>query len=715
MSMVESMNRSFYRDNENVLQALEYIDSSDYNDWIKIGMALKNSGIPCSVWEDWSRFCKKFKEGKCEEKWKTFNREDGNMVRAGTIIKMAQERGFKLYEDTPLDWDSEIDDDYTPKLTRPAPPTPVQTAITFLETLYKPDDIVGYTANKNDILLSDGKYRPATNGRFDRTAGELIAELKAHPDDIAAAIGGYNENCGGWIRMNPMDGQGGKDENVVAFRYALVECDDIPIKEQEEKYLKYNLPIATLVYSGGKSVHAVVRIDAKDAKEYEDRVKFLYDYLKENGVPVDGNNKNPSRSTRLPGLKRGDKMQELLGINLGKASWDEWYDFVTGVDDDFFEIVESPDEYEDIQLAEELIKSITRKGQKMMFSGDSKGGKTFGLIELAVCIVNGKKWLGNFSCVSGNVLYINLEVMESSFRKRVQEVQKAMGIHDPVKFDICNLRGKWKKKEPLTLEALVPTIERKCRYKHYDAVIVDPIYKVNGGSENDADSIKKLCDAIDRIAETGATVIFVHHHTKGAQSSKKAMDRGSGSSVFARDVDTLVDMTELQVPEEMEDYDKKRDGIPCRLEFVLRDFEPIDPVNVWFKYPIHLPDTTGILKRAKIYDPSKYNPKQDNPYNDPWEEKKEQFDKAFNSCIPEEDGSVLLNNIVPMIGRNITPETVKTWVKRFNDDYVFVPGKRGTPAKIYERVPFEEEKKKQEEILKEEEKEKKAGKKKKNK
>ena len=56
--------------------------------------------------------------------------------------------------------------------------------------------------------------------------------------------------------MNPLDGKGQADKNVVAFRYVLIESDTLPKEEQERFYRKYELPIACLVDSAGKSVHA---------------------------------------------------------------------------------------------------------------------------------------------------------------------------------------------------------------------------------------------------------------------------------------------------------------------------------------------------------------------------------------------------------------------------------------------------------------------------
>ena len=40
-------------------------------------------------------------------------------------------------------------------------------------------------------------------------------------------------------------------------------------------------------------------------------------------------------------------------------------------------------------------------------------------------------------------------------------------------------------------------------------------------------------------------MIYCHHHSKGAQGGKRSMDRASGSGVFARDPDAMLDMTEL--------------------------------------------------------------------------------------------------------------------------------------------------------------------------
>ncbi|MCD8021497.1 MAG: DNA primase, partial [Lachnospiraceae bacterium] len=203
-----------------------------------------------------------------------------------------------------------------------APPdawNPTFDLITYLEVLFDADDRVGYVTN--DVWQDgDGRWFPS-KGVYDRTAGELIASLKKHPDDMGATVGDWKQPAGAWIRFNPLDGDGVKNDNVTKFRFALVESDSLPVAEQDILFRQLELPIAALVHSGGKSLHAIVHIDAKDYEEYRSRVEFLYDFLEKNGVSIDKQNRNPSRLSRMPGVTRNGNRQYLVATNIGRKSW----------------------------------------------------------------------------------------------------------------------------------------------------------------------------------------------------------------------------------------------------------------------------------------------------------------------------------------------------------------------------------------------------------
>lgn len=295
----------------NILSALKAIDPSEvsYQEWINVGMALQNEGYDCIVWDEWSRNDRRYHPGECERKWRTFHGA-AVPITGATVVQMAKDRGWTPYgEDGVLDWNDSIMEDgdgYTPYA---APDTwhPVDELITYLETLFEPDDYVGYVTG--DVWQdSEGRWFPS-KGVFDRTAGELIAALKKHPDDIGAAVGDWKPDVGAWIRFNPVDGEGVKNDNIVKFKYALVESDTMPIADQDAMYRKLELPIACLVHSGGKSLHAIVRVDAEDYDEYRKRVEFLYDFLDKNGVHVDKGMPVTEEQKKLT-----DIAEELYGI-----------------------------------------------------------------------------------------------------------------------------------------------------------------------------------------------------------------------------------------------------------------------------------------------------------------------------------------------------------------------------------------------------------------
>ena len=162
---------------------------------------------------------------------------------------------------------------------------------------------------------------------------------------------------------------------------------------------------------------------------------------------------------------------------------------------------------------------------------------------------------------------------------------------------VWNLRGK-----SLTLDRLAPRIVRRASKMASPpiAIVIDPIYKVMTGDENSASDMGAFCNLFDYIArETGAAVIYCHHQSKGAQGFKTAMDRASGSGVFARDPDAMLDVSELVLDEDGEQM-PEADGTPFEATWITREFRPPATQKVWFRYPVHVIDESGALDRAGV-------------------------------------------------------------------------------------------------------------------
>lgn len=134
-----------------------------------------------------------------------------------------------------------------------------------------------------------------------------------------------DQGNGTFIRVNPMKLGGFGDADVAAFRHCLLECDKASLEAQWGAILASRLPVSVAVHSGGRSIHAWVRVDAATADEFRERAKIAADALDEwEGIQVDRAVLNPSRLSRLAGRPRGGAVQHLLGVNLGLECWDDW-------------------------------------------------------------------------------------------------------------------------------------------------------------------------------------------------------------------------------------------------------------------------------------------------------------------------------------------------------------------------------------------------------
>lgn len=604
-------------DKLNLEEILEYIDpgSLSYQDWVNVGMGLKTEGYPVRVWDDWSRQDGgRYHDGECAKKWESFRGGWDAEVTGGTIVQMAKDRGWTPAKGEALSWDSVIggSDDLkivdqawleSEDLREPGDKwDPVKDLTTYLETIFDSDDNVGFVT---ETWEKEGKFFP-TKGTWARTAGQLISELATCKGDLGRVIGDYKPEAGAWIRFNPLDGKGVKNENVTQYRYALVESDTLAVGKQLALIKELELPVAALVYSGGKSVHAIVKIEADTYDEYRKRVNYLYDVCKKNGLAIDQQNRNPSRLSRMPGVIRNGHKQFLIDTNIGKESWQEWREWIEAVNDDLPDLETVASVWDNIpELAPPLIDGILRQGHKMLFVGASKAGKSFLEIELCIAIAEGRSWLGRM-CTQGRVLYINLELDRASCLHRFKDVYQALGV--PPKnlqnIDVWNLRGR-----SVPMDKLVPKLIRRAAKQNYIAIILDPIYKVITGDENSADQMAHFCNQFDRICtELGCSVIYCHHHSKGVQVGKRSMDRASGSGVFARDPDALLDMIELELDEDlrasaqvaMELTPEEAERLTAwRIDGTLREFPKFKPIDMFFNYPVHIMDSRKILTEAK--------------------------------------------------------------------------------------------------------------------
>lgn len=226
---------------------------------------------------------------------------------------------------------------------------------------------------------------------------------------------------------------------------------------------------------------------------------------------------------------------------------------------------------------------LLRKGHVLLVNAPSKAGKSWLLDELGVCMSAGLPWLG-YQCKKSPVLFADFELDRPSFYSRLKAVADAMGgTIDPSMIDTLSLRGHTASTEALTDHIIEQAALRPPDY--YGILILDPIYLFGSGDENSAGDMRDMMRQISRIAATlGCSVALSHHNAKGAPGGKGAIDRSSGSGVFARFPDALLDLAPVRTPD---DADLDPDDTVWRLTPTLREFRPQRPTTWVFQWPLH--------------------------------------------------------------------------------------------------------------------------------
>jgi RecA-family ATPase len=96
-----------------------------------------------------------------------------------------------------------------------------------------------------------------------------------------------------------------------------------------------------------------------------------------------------------------------------------------------------------------------------------------------------------------------------------------------------------------------------------------------------------------------------------------------------------------------------------RIDGTLREFPKFPAVNVWFEYPVHRADETGVLKDI---DPDKADPKKNLGRKKSKEEnsieRKNTIEIAFEGC--QENGLTTVKQLSEVIGKSV--DTVYNYI-----------------------------------------------------
>ena len=197
-------------------------------------------------------------------------------------------------------------------------------------------DVFAFVAGRSPICLDGLDAAKVLCRLYPKGSGErllIFSDMKSQGQMLWEADKGDSIEAwqlprgpdGVWFLAQPVDGEfhpnprlGGKpsrrsEESVTSWRYAVLESDKATPDEWLRCLVQMPLRIACICESGGRSVHALVRVDATSKRDWDARVGSLKRGLITLGA--DAGALSAVRLTRLPQAMRGGRPQRLHYLN----------------------------------------------------------------------------------------------------------------------------------------------------------------------------------------------------------------------------------------------------------------------------------------------------------------------------------------------------------------------------------------------------------------
>ncbi len=399
------------------------------------------------------------------------------------------------------------------------PPEPIEGGfLKVLEACFQDHEFVAIAPAAED---DDGEVKPRQGVTL--TAAEWRARV-IRKGGIDRCFG---TKLGLFLRINPMEKGGSRNEDVTEFRHALVEFDrdsdgnPIPKAEQYRRIIESGMPVSVLIDSGNKSLHAWVRVDARDKAEYERRVAIIWKWF--GAMDLDRQNRNPSRLSRCPGGWRivdGEvRAQSLLATGLGAASWDAWEAQQVGLETppfiDLAEIIANGCELERPTVADVGLDScLFYAGRINEIHAEPGAGKSNVAIAASLAVMRD----------GGLVVYIDPEDTPAGFTRRCLQFgasgddlrDRCRYLHNPTPDDIV-LTQRWAAANRPTLIVLDGLAE---------SMAAEGLVEDKAG-----DVLEFFRTRLRPFAEGAGAAVLVSDHVAKSSDDRGRWSRGSGAKL----------------------------------------------------------------------------------------------------------------------------------------------------------------------------------------
>lgn len=180
-----------------------------------------------------------------------------------------------------------------------------------------------------------------------------------------------------------------------------------------------------------------------------------------------------------------------------------------------------------------LVDGLIPAGQLVMLGGRGKAGKSWLVLQLVAAVDRGAPFLGR-PTTPGRVLYLALEDGKRRMNQRARVMKWDPSPRVDIAFNIDNFDGGGQG---------LADIRDAIAAGSYDLVVIDTLVKTLSASadENNNTEMGAICNALaDMAHDSGATILIVHHTSKGAAETFGNI-RGASAIRNAYDVGMMLD------------------------------------------------------------------------------------------------------------------------------------------------------------------------------
>jgi len=183
-----------------------------------------------------------------------------------------------------------------------------------------------------------------------------------------------------------------------------------------------------------------------------------------------------------------------------------------------------------------LIDGFLRRGETCNVIASPKTGKSWLVLQMALSVANGEKFLG-LQTEKTKVLIIDNELHPETLADRIKKVSDVSML--PAKdISVISLRGQLR-----PLPELRDAIAEASRNMGTGLIVLDALYRLlpKDVSENDNAGMTQVYNELDKLAsEARASIVVVHHTSKGGQADKSITDGGAGAGAISRASDAHI-------------------------------------------------------------------------------------------------------------------------------------------------------------------------------